>query len=252
MLQYNTIAAAMVEVNNDQVNAGFAAAKDIIGDTDWKRGWTADRQKIARDCLRDAGAEIVEAVEGVITSVHQATTAGGKFRKVRMELSNANLVLANGKKGGDPQPVMERPLVLSLEIEGEFTQRLLSKLTGATCGSRVRIGGFASVSPDRGGKTYANHACTLKEGDTEIRSTDNHFSEASRIAQEKVTAVEKLGVKDRATISTVKAGAKADYFWDLVMVVASRFSSEGNAGKTSPAMEEPSPALETAGFDDPW
>jgi hypothetical protein len=253
MLQYNTLAAAMTEIENDQVTAGYAAAKDIIGDKAWKSGWTADRQKITRDCLQKAGAQVVEAVEGVITSVGQATTNGGKFRKVRVELKDARLMICNGTREPDIGPQLDKPVILTLEIDGEFTQRLLSKLTAATPGARARIGGFASMSPPRdGGAVYANHACTLKENGTEIRSAGNHIGEAAALAKEAAKKLQEMGMDDRESISNGKSRAKANYFWKLAEIAGARFKTVG----AKPAEQESAPvaAGDVQGFNDdpPW
>ncbi len=246
MFQYNTLAAAMTEVGNEQVEAGYAEARSLIGDKAWKAGWTADRQKITRDCLqKKAGVQVVEAIEGVITSVTQATTGGGRFRKVRVEIKNARLLICNGTRTPDLGPQMDGSALLTLEIDGEFTQRLLSKLTAATPGARMRIGGFASMSPPRDdGAVYANHICTLKENGTEIRSTENHMGEAAARAKEAAKKLQEMGMDDRESISNGKAKAKANYFWKMVTALDSRFGNEGNTGKHRPSSEQPIPAEE--------
>ena len=152
MMQRNNLADAFVLVNDEQTNAALKAAREQIGDAEWKKGYSPENKAMVRDALKEHGARYEQALKGNLVGVQVAETHanGETFRKLRVTLEN---------EAGRT--------ILSADMGSEFAQRLITKLDTATrehAGGEVSIGAFAKQT-ERDDRTFVDHVATMKGPD---------------------------------------------------------------------------------------
>jgi hypothetical protein len=220
MMQRNNLADAFVLVNDEQTNAALKAAREQIGDAEWKKGYSPENKAIVRDALKEHGARYEQALKGNLVGAEVAETQanGETFRKLRVTLEN---------EAGRT--------ILSADMGSEFAQRLITKLDTATrehAGGEVSIGAFAKQT-ERDGRTFVDHVATMKGPDgQEVPATPGHFEKA----RERVEAAQKpmldAGMKDRKILNQIAASTRESYFAEVAAGLSERMVEQGIAPKT--------------------
>ncbi|MGC9215846.1 hypothetical protein [Acidithiobacillus sp.] len=237
MMQRNNLADAFVLVNDEQTNAALKAARETVGDAEWKKGFTPETRTIVRDTLKEHGAHYEQALSGQLVGVSVAETQanGETFKKLRVTLEHG-----------------EDKTILSADMGSEFAQRLITKLDTATrehAGSEVRIGAFAKET-ERDGRTFVDHVATLKDAEgKEIPATPGHFEKA----KERVMAAQKpmldAGMKDKKILNQIAASTREAYFAEVAEGLSARMVEQGVAPRAAEKERSVYPALE-AGIKD--
>ncbi|MHB1321735.1 MAG: hypothetical protein ACYCY0_09255 [Acidithiobacillus ferrivorans] len=238
MMQRNNLADAFVQVNDEQTNAALKAAREKIGDAEWKKGFSPENKAIVRDALKEHGARYEQALKGDLVGVEVAETQanGETFKKLRVTLENEA-----GKT------------ILSADMNSEFAQRLITKLDTATqehAGKDVSIGAFAKQT-ERDGRTFVDHVATMKDPDgQEIPAAPDHFQKA----KDQVLAAQKplldAGMSDKKILNQIAATTRESYFAEVAAGLSERMVEQGVAPKTIANERSEFPALE-AGIRDP-
>ena len=220
MMQRNNLADAFVQVNDEPTNAALKAAKEQIGDAEWKKGYSPENKAIVRDALKEHGARYEQLLKGNLVGVQVAETQanGETFRKLRVTLEN---------EAGRT--------ILSADMGSEFAQRLITKLDTATrehAGGEVSIGAFAKQT-ERDGRTFVDHVATMKGPDgQEVPATPGHFEKA----RERVEAAQKpmldAGMKDKKILNQIAASTRESYFAEVAAGLSERMVEQGIAPKT--------------------
>lgn len=233
MMQRNNLADAFVLVNDEQTNAALKAAREQIGDAEWKKGYSPENKAIVRDALKEHGARYEQALKGNLVGAEVAETQanGETFRKLRVTLEN---------EAGRT--------ILSADMGSEFAQRLITKLDTATrehAGGEVSIGAFAKQT-ERDGRTFVDHVATMKGPDgQEVPATPGHFEKA----RERVEAAQKpmldAGMKDRKILNQIAASTRESYFAEVAAGLSERLVEQGIAPK---AVANERGALQAAAF----
>ena len=233
MMQRNNLADAFVLVNDEQTNAALKAAREQIGDAEWKKGYSPENKAIVRDALKEHGARYEQALKGNLVGAEVAETQanGETFRKLRVTLEN---------EAGRT--------ILSADMSSEFAQRLITKLDTATrehAGGEVSIGAFAKQT-ERDDRTFVDHVATMKGPDgQEVPATPGHFEKA----RERVEAAQKpmldAGMKDRKILNQIAASTRESYFAEVAAALSERMVEQGIAPK---AVTNERGALQAAAF----
>ncbi|MHB8201401.1 MAG: hypothetical protein ACYDD9_11375 [Acidithiobacillus sp.] len=220
MMQRNNLADAFVLVNDEQTNAALKAAREQIGDAEWKKGYSPENKAIVRDALKEHGARYEQALKGNLVGAEVAETQanGETFRKLRVTLEN---------EAGRT--------ILSADMGSEFAQRLITKLDTATrehAGAEVSIGAFAKQT-ERDDRTFVDHVATMKGPDgQEVPATPGHFEKA----RERVEAAQKpmldAGMKDRKILNQIAASTRESYFAEVAAGLSERMVEQGIAPKS--------------------
>jgi hypothetical protein len=220
MMQRNNLADAFVLVNDEQTNAALKAAREQIGDAEWKKGYSPENKAIVRDALKEHGARYEQALKGNLVGAEVAETQanGETFRKLRVTLEN---------EAGRT--------ILSADMGSEFAQRLITKLDTATrehAGGEVSIGAFAKQT-ERDDRTFVDHVATMKGPDgQEVPATPGHFEKA----RERVEAAQKpmldAGMKDRKILNQIAASTRESYFAEVAAGLSERMVEQGIAPKS--------------------
>ncbi|ACK77843.1 hypothetical protein RU820_07410 [Acidithiobacillus ferrooxidans] len=237
MMQRNNLADAFVLVNDEQTNAALKAAREQIGDAEWKKGYSPENKAIVRDALKEHGARYEQLLKGNLVGVQVAETQanGETFRKLRVTLEN---------EAGRT--------ILSADMGSEFAQRLITKLDTATrehAGGEISIGAFAKQT-ERDDRTFVDHVATMKGPDgQEVPATPGHFEKA----RERVEAAQKpmldAGMKDRKILNQIAASTRESYFAEVAAGLSERLVEQGITPKTVANERGEFPALE-AGIKD--
>ncbi len=233
MMQRNNLVDAFVLVNDEQTNAALKAAREQIGDAEWKKGYSPENKAIVRDALKEHGARYEQALKGNLVGAEVAETQanGETFRKLRVTLEN---------EAGRT--------ILSADMSSEFAQRLITKLDTATrehAGGEVSIGAFAKQT-ERDDRTFVDHVATMKGPDgQEVPATPGHFEKA----RERVEAAQKpmldAGMKDRKILNQIAASTRESYFAEVAAALSERMVEQGIAPK---AVTNERGALQAAAF----
>jgi hypothetical protein len=243
MLQHSTVVGGLIPVNDAKVEAVIEAAftdlaekastdtKKVTGEDVRKLGYTDEHARFVSQRLKDAGHPVVRKVTGELKGIGYVVnrdSKGVQHHKLRVLL------------GED---------LLSLDLSGEYAQRLAVKLEGVLADGvegAISISAFAEII-DRNGRKFANHIAAVKSSrGEEIKAVKDHF----RIVQEQVT---EATAKIRS--SEAKAGErkaiKVEYFAALVQdLAAQRPIPEASAAREEsdptpkPASQAPAQARE--------
>ncbi|WP_215843290.1 hypothetical protein HHS34_005630 [Acidithiobacillus montserratensis] len=220
LMQRNNLVNAFIDVNDDKTKAALAQAKNQVGEAEWKKGFSPETQKVAREAMKEHGARYETELKGRLVDVQTAQTKanGEEFSKLRVTLENDA-----GK------------ITLSEDLNSEFAQRLVTKLDTATkehAGKDVTIGGFASPV-ERNDRTFVDHVATMKDAEgKEIPAAPDHFKlakESVDIAQEALKG-SKLGEeKKKKMLNQVAKSAREEYFDSVASTFHQRFVDLGVA-----------------------
>ena len=235
MMQRNNLADAFVQVNDEQTNAALKAAKENIGDAEWKKGYSQESKSVVRESLKEHGARYEQTLNGNLVGVDVAETQanGETFKKLRVTLENDV-----GKT------------ILSADMNSEFAQRLITKLDTATrehAGKEVVIGAFAKHT-ERGDRVFVDHIATMKDAaGQEIPAAQGHFEKA----KDRVLATQKplldAGMSDKKVLNQIAASARESYFVEVAAGLSERMVEQGITPSVNERHEFP--ALE-AGIKD--
>ena len=237
MMQRNNLADAFVAVNDEQTNAALKAARETIGDAEWKKGFSPEKKAVVRDALKARGARYEPSLKGNLVGVETAETQanGETFKKLRVTLENEA-----GKT------------ILSADMDSEFAQRLITKLDTATrehAGKEINMGAFAKQT-ERDGRSFVDHVAMMKDADgQEIPAAPGHFEKA----KERVTEAQKplldAGMKDKKILNQIAGTTREGYFAEVAAGLSERMVEQGIAPTAVEHERGAFPALE-AGIKD--
>ncbi|WP_075322263.1 hypothetical protein [Acidithiobacillus albertensis] len=172
LMNYHTIADAFLPVNDDATKKAMGEAKEAIGDAEWKKGFSNEKRDQIRAILKENGVSYDTKVSGKLMGVDHAATKdneGNTYNKLR--------VFLEGEQG---------KTILSLDMNQDFTQRLIPKLDTATqehAGKDVTVIAFAKEELGTDGKMHGQYAASLKDQDgQEIKAPDVHREKTAEIA----------------------------------------------------------------------
>jgi hypothetical protein len=167
-----------------------------------KLGYTAENSTRLCTGLKAAGRPVLHSLSGELRGIGYTINRDGKG------LEHHKLRVLLGEN------------TLSLDLAGEFAQRLVVKLEGVLAGGirgPITVSSFAKIVP-RGTRTFVNHVASVKDSrGLEVKAVKDHF----RTVQEIVDAA-----TSRVRSPEAKAGerraVKVDYFAQLAQVLATR------------------------------
>ncbi|MBE7562682.1 hypothetical protein H7F10_06900 [Acidithiobacillus sp. HP-6] len=212
MYQHNTVAGCFVLVNDEATSKALAAAKSVIGDPSWKKGYSEDNAKMIRAKLKDAKAPFQFKFSGNLIGVSTKETkdsSGNEYHKVRVHLADESGTVT----------------ILSLDVGTEFGESLVPKLGSAVMqlglGSNISISAFPVEEERADGRKFINFKASVKDADGhEVKATKPHFKIANEKVMAAVEALKAAGIKDPKTLNAARNSAKEEYFWDLAQKVA--------------------------------
>lgn len=210
MYQHNRVVGAFILVNDVQTNQALAVAKELIGDADWKKGFSEEKAQICRKSLAEVKAPYRFKLEGTLLGVSCKETkdsSGNTYRKIRVDL---------GKDGVTT--------IISLDIGTELAERLIPKLGAAVMqkglGCQVSISAFPD-KVERDGRKFVNFVGSIKDADgVEVKASKPHFKLASEAAVVAVEALKSAGINDQKLLVSARKSAKEIYFWDIAQKIA--------------------------------
>ncbi|MGE0047752.1 MAG: hypothetical protein AB7T01_02290 [Acidithiobacillus sp.] len=241
MMQRNNLADAFVAVGDADTNAALKAARDEIGDAEWKKGFSPEKKTVVREAMKAHNARYEEKLIGSLVGVDVAETQanGETFKKLRVTLENDN-----GKT------------ILSSDLNSEHAQRLLPKLATAigqiepgSPAPAVVIGGFASEK-EKDGRTFVDHVATLKDAEgKEFPAQPGHFEAARDRAKVAQKPLLDAGMSDKKVLKAVATSAREAHFAEVAEDLSARLKSLGIAPQETEKAQGAYPALE-AGIKD--
>lgn len=221
LMQRNNIVNGFVLVNDESTDKALAQAKSEVGEADWKKGYSPESEKVAREALKAHGARYEKELSGKLVGVELAETHanGTAFKKLRVTLENDR---------GDRT-------ILSSDLGGEFAQRLIAKLDTAADlvadnpGMIVTIGGFAE-QVEKDGRTFANHVATMKDAEGKEIPAEKHFDKAQEAVAKAREPMIASGMGDnKEVMSKIAKAAREQYFAGVVQEIAGRFPEREQA-----------------------
>lgn len=205
MFQYHTVAGGFVSLDK-HTEGVIAQVRSQFERSVWNAGYTTIKGKptdVLRDALNSQGL-LISSFTGTVTRVyyHVNTDKGNEYKKCRIEMKTA----ATGEE-----------IILTLDMGGEFTQRLIQKLEalGDNRDQVVTILPFQQMV-ERNNRWFCNHICSLKnENGEEIKALTGH----SKMCQDKITAAIETLKKMGLTIDlrTLPKQTREDYHQQLLI-----------------------------------
>ncbi len=243
MLQHSTVVGGLIPVNDAKVEAVIEAAftdlaekasteaKKVTGEDMRKLGYTAEHAKFVSQRLKEAGYPVARKITGELKGIGYVVnrdSKGVQHHKLRVLL-------------GDD--------LLSLDLSGEYAQRLAVKLEGVLADGvegAISISSFAEVV-QRDGRDFANHIAAVKDSrGLEIKAVKDHF----RTVQEQVTEAT-AKIRSAEAKAGERKAIKVEYFANLVQELAAQrpipdlAAAKGESDPTlKPASEAPAQARE--------
>lgn len=218
-----------IEAGDPATEAAKKAILAKIGDNEVKKGWSAEREAICLAIYAEHKAPIYKKIDGELVDVSQATTSDGRgntYHKVRLTMRNSS---------GDR-------VIVSLDRDTEFTQRLLCKLIVVEPGTPVTLAMF--VEPvERNGRQFVNYIPTLKVSGKEVAAAPGHFAAAAEKGKAAEAALKSAGLgNNKELVNKARQGAKIEYFAELADQVQAKFTSrtgqEEQGGAEGPGAED--------------
>ncbi|MDA8175735.1 hypothetical protein A6M27_01110 [Acidithiobacillus thiooxidans] len=215
LMNYHTIADAFLPVNDDATKKAMGEAKEAIGDAEWKKGFSNEKRDQIRAILKENGVSYDTKVSGKLMGVDHAATKdneGNTYNKLR--------VFLEGEQG---------KTILSLDMNQDFTQRLIPKLDTATqehAGKDVTVIAFAKEELGTDGKMHGQYAASLKDQDgQEIKAPDVHREKTAEIAANVKTQYP----DDKKAQKFNRDNAREKYFTEVTEGLHNRMVEQGIA-----------------------
>lgn len=212
MIQHSTVVGGLIPVNDAKVEAVIEAAF-----TDLAAKASTDTKKAAGEDVRKLGY-----TEGHARFVSQRLKEAGfpVVRKVAGELKGIGYVVNRDSKGVQHHKlrVLLGEDLLSLDLSGEYAQRMAVKLEGVLANGvegAISISAFAEII-ERDGRKFANHIAAVKDSrGSEIKAAKDHF----RIVQQQV-AEATAKIRSAEAKAGERKAIKVEYFAALAQQLA--------------------------------
>lgn len=212
LILYSTIVGGFY-AQSDELDTAINAARAHVGDDTWKRGYSgsdsAGATVAANWYLKEAGIAPVQ-FEGELTHVgfvENRDASGNSYPKLRVGVQ-----------------CMDDQFLLSLDLKGDVAQRLVVKLDNCNPGDYVRISAWPTFV-ERGGRTFVNHAASMKDGQSKEVPANTGFSAEVKKATDGVEATLKsAGISDKKVVATAKATKRIEAHRDLLLKIQARFA----------------------------
>ncbi|MBU2840096.1 hypothetical protein HF670_11105 [Acidithiobacillus thiooxidans] len=217
MFTHNTLVSGFIVIKDAKVDAALFEANHLIGEAEWKKGYSEDKCKQTRAIFKKHGAVFVTKLSGPLLGVstkENKDSSGNTYQKVRITLGND---------------------IVSLEVDSELCQRLLPKLEAvAEMGActEITISAFP-VKEERNGRQFVNHTASVKAEGKEVKG-QSHFKEAAAASSAAVSAMKSAGIKSKDALEAARQAAKVQYFWELAERIAQMFPAESKEDAPSP------------------
>ena len=212
LVLYSTVLGHFYE-ESDAMKRAIEAARNETGDDLWKRGYTGSDPKgataIAMKYLREAQVEPItpEGRLKLVNYVLNRDAAGNDYPKLRVGIVTED----------------RRRLLLSLDLKSDVAQRLLGKLANCHQGEFIKVSAWATPV-DRGGRTFINHAVSVKDAEGKEVPVDSEFSGSVKTVCDGVEAtLIAAGIKDKKVLATAKVTKRVDVYKEFLMQLANRF-----------------------------
>jgi hypothetical protein len=217
MYQHNTVVSGFVIIKDAKVDASLFEANHLIGEAEWKKGYSEDKCKQTRAIFKKHGAAFITKLSGPLLGLstkENKDNSGNTYQKVRITLGND---------------------IISLEVDTELCQRLLPKLEAVAemgIGTEITISAFP-VKEERNGRQFINHTASVKADGKEVKG-QSHFKQAAAASSAAVSAMKAVGIKAKEAHEATRKAAKAQYFWELAERIAQMFPAESKQDAPSP------------------
>ena len=212
LILYSTILGGFY-AQSEALTKAVNAARHEAGEDLWKRGYSGNDPKgstlIAKKYFR---VENIEAIvpEGELQHVGFVTnrdTARNVYPKLRVGLTALDGV----------------QFLLSLDVKTDVAQRLIGKLDNCFPGQPIKVSAWPTTV-QRDGRTFVNHAVSVKGFDGKEIPTNSAFSASVKeICNGVEVALKSAGIADKKVIATAKATRRVDAYKDMLIKIQSVF-----------------------------
>ena len=212
LLLYSTLVGGFY-AQNDRLAAAVSAARTRVGEDTWKRGFSGGEPggatQAAMSELRKAGIEPIQ-VEGELVHVgfvENRDISGNTYPKLRIGLQ-----------------FMDESMLLSLDLKGDVSQRLIVKLDNCQPGEYIRISAWPTVVT-RADRSYINHAASIKGADgKEIPVKADFSGDLKNLTDGVELTLMTAGITDKKVLATAKATRRIEAHKELLLRIEQRFS----------------------------
>jgi hypothetical protein len=212
LILYSTIVGGFFS-QSDSLNRAIDSARRTAGDDVWKRGYSGnDPEGATRIAQRFYDAEGVSQVkpEGVLECVEFVTNsdaAGNAYPKLRVHV-----------RSNDDQLMR-----LSIDMKTDVAQRLIGKLDNCYPGQKIKISAWPTTI-ERNGRTFVNHAVSVKDEDGKEVPVNKEFSEWVKETCDAVEAtLNSAGITDKKLIATAKVNKRVECFTNRLIEIQETF-----------------------------
>jgi hypothetical protein len=198
LVVYSTVIGEFLFSSPELTNA-MSTAIGKVGEDVWKKGFSANRPDgatvTAISELKAAGLAPVD-VSGIVKDISYGENvdgAGKKYPKLRVNLTQG-----------------ENELFVSLDLKSEVAQRMIAKLGSVNQGDFLKVSAWASPV-ERGGRTFINHAVSIKDSNGAEVRVDPEFSGSIKSQIQKLEGdLQGMGVSDKIVINTAKTAKRME------------------------------------------
>jgi hypothetical protein len=213
LILYSTIIGGFYE-QSEALDQALAAAKKIVGEDVWKKGYSAKEPK-------GATAAAKEQIE--LAKIHPAEIKGEldyiKFTENKDQSGNLYPKLRIGMRNSEG-----KNLLLSLDLKGDVAQRLLVKLYKAKQGDYLTIVAWPT-QVTKADRVFVNHAVSVKDSQgVEIPVNPTFSTELKQKTEALETSLRAAGVEDKDIIAKAKTKKRMTEHKDLLLKMEAEFS----------------------------
>ena len=212
LILYSTVLGAFFHQSDAMVHAASQARQET-GDDLWKRGYTGSDPKgataIARKYFREANIEPVvpEGQLQLVAYTMNQDGSGNTYPKLRV-----GLLAADGQK-----------LLLSLDLKTDVAQRMIGKLANCEQGEYIKVSAWATPV-NREGRTFINHAVSMKDAaGVEIPSDSNFSGDVKKACDGVEATLKSAGINDKKVIATAKVTKRVDAYKEFLKRLSNKF-----------------------------
>lgn len=208
---YSTILGGFYAQTEELANA-VAKAKQEAGDDVWKQGFSGwapkGATKIAKDIFEVAKIAPLKAHGNLlhVGFVENSDKAGNKYPKLRVSLLSG-----------------EQEIMLSIDMKSDVAQRLINKLDNCQQGNVIAISAWPD-QVERNGRTYINHAVSVKRDDGTEVPVNPELGIAIKAKTDAIEpALKAAGIGDAKVIAAAKINKRIESYTELLMGIEKRF-----------------------------
>ena len=212
LVLYSTVLGHFYE-QTEAMQKAVNEARRECGEDLWKRGYTGSdphgATSIAKHHFKAAQVEPItpQGRLKLVGYVLNRDAAGNDYPKLRV-----GILADDGSK-----------LLLSLDLKSDVAQRLLVKLAHCEQGQHIKVSAWPTPV-ERGGRTYINHAVSVKYVEGKEVPVDADFSKSVKNLCDGVEAtLVAAGINDKRVISAAKATKRVDVYKELLIKLQNAF-----------------------------